>query len=199
IAFILSVVALPWILFRDRHARSPELKSLLSTATIAVNIGTPLMFAGLILGGIWASESWGRFWGWDPKETWALVLFLYYTAMVHGRFTKWLNPFWSALGMFFGGVVLFFTYYGTNEFLTGLHSYAGASQDGGFWENMFHAKNLWFTVPCGIVMFLSIVVAPILYYVIPAKTPELDDDGSATTSKVDDDRMDGATARPIQG
>lgn len=90
----------------------------------AIQIGVVLLAAGIILGGIWADESWGRFWGWDPKETWALIALLGYLAMLHGRMAGWLRQFgmmaWSVIS--FSLVVM--AWYGVNFVLgAGLHSY----------------------------------------------------------------------------
>ncbi len=94
-------------------------------------IGVLLLGAGTILGGVWANYSWGRFWGWDPKETWALIAFLSYLAVLHGRIAGW----WGGFGLTFGAVVGFQTilmaWYGVNFILgTGLHSYGFGT--GGF-------------------------------------------------------------------
>ena len=84
-----------------------------------------LLFAGIILGGIWADASWGRFWGWDPKETWAFLTWLVFVVVIHGRWSGWLRDFGTAVGGVVGGLSLLMTYYGVNFFLSGLHSYAG--------------------------------------------------------------------------
>ncbi len=90
----------------------------------AIQIGVILLAAGTVLGGVWANYSWGRFWGWDPKETWALIALLGYILVLHGRFAGWLNPFGFAAGSAaaFLGVVM--AWYGVNFVLgAGLHSY----------------------------------------------------------------------------
>ena len=89
-----------------------------------IQIGVLLLTTGIILGGIWAHFSWGRFWGWDPKETWALIALLCYLAPLHGRLVGWLRNF----GMAVVSVVCFnavlMAWYGVNFVLgTGLHSY----------------------------------------------------------------------------
>ena len=89
-----------------------------------VQIGVILLAAGTVLGGVWANYSWGRFWGWDPKETWALIALLGYILVLHGRFVGWLKPFEFAAGaaLAFLGVVM--AWYGVNFVLAaGLHSY----------------------------------------------------------------------------
>ncbi len=90
----------------------------------AMQIGVLLLAAGTILGGVWADYSWGRFWGWDPKEVWALVALLLYLAVLHGRFSGWLRGFGfvTATVMSFLGVLM--AWYGVNFVLgAGLHSY----------------------------------------------------------------------------
>jgi cytochrome c-type biogenesis protein CcsB len=90
----------------------------------AVQIGVVLLAAGTILGGVWADYSWGRFWGWDPKEVWALIALLLYLAVLHGRFSGWLKGFGfvAATILSFMGVLM--AWYGVNFVLgVGLHSY----------------------------------------------------------------------------
>ncbi|MFP4130631.1 MAG: cytochrome c biogenesis protein CcsA, partial [Thiohalospira sp.] len=76
-----------------------------------------------ILGAMWAAEAWGGYWSWDPKETWALIVWLNYAAWLHMRFTKgWRGrplAWWSIIGLFITG----FAFLGVNMFLSGLHSY----------------------------------------------------------------------------
>ncbi|MEC4985572.1 MAG: cytochrome c biogenesis protein CcsA [Oscillatoria sp. PMC 1068.18] len=89
-----------------------------------LQLGVLLLTTGIILGGIWAHFSWGRFWGWDPKETWALIALLAYLVPLHGRLVGWLSDF----GMGVASVVCFnavlMAWYGVNFVLgTGLHSY----------------------------------------------------------------------------
>lgn len=90
----------------------------------AVQVGVVLLAAGTILGGVWADYSWGRFWGWDPKEVWALIALLLYLAVLHGRFTGWLKGFGftACTVLCFLGVLM--AWYGVNFVLgAGLHSY----------------------------------------------------------------------------
>ncbi|HRU68879.1 MAG TPA: cytochrome c biogenesis protein CcsA, partial [Bacteroidia bacterium] len=87
--------------------------------------GLYLLTIGTFLGGVWANESWGRYWGWDPKETWALVTVVVYTFILHMRMIPGLKGIFaynlaSLIG--YGSVIM--TYFGVNYYLSGLHSYA---------------------------------------------------------------------------
>jgi cytochrome c-type biogenesis protein CcsB len=89
-----------------------------------LQLGVLLLAAGTILGGVWANYSWGRFWGWDPKETWALIALLCYIVTLHGRLAGW----WTEFGLVVASVVCFLAvlmaWYGVNFVLgKGLHSY----------------------------------------------------------------------------
>jgi len=108
------------------------LKSLSLYLYRALQVGTFCLAVGTMLGGVWASYSWGRFWGWDPKETWALIATLGYLAILHARFTGWLKDFGMAVGSLLGYLLVLMAWYGVNFVLgTGLHSYGFGS--GGYW------------------------------------------------------------------
>lgn len=97
----------------------------------AMQFGVVLLAAGTILGGVWADYSWGRFWGWDPKETWALIALLCYLAILHGRYTQWVGQFAYAAWTVIGFLSVLMAWYGVNFILgAGLHSYGFSS--GGF-------------------------------------------------------------------
>lgn len=92
-----------------------------------------LLAAGTILGGLWADVSWGRFWGWDPKEVWALISLLTYLAILHGRYAGWFGDFGLAVGSVLGATAIVFSWYGVNFYLgVGLHSYGFGA--GGQWQ-----------------------------------------------------------------
>jgi cytochrome c-type biogenesis protein CcsB len=88
-----------------------------------LQLGVLLIASGTILGGVWANYSWGRFWGWDPKETWAFITLLCYIVSLHGRIAGW----WGQFGMAVASVVCFaavlMAWYGVNLLGKGLHSY----------------------------------------------------------------------------
>lgn len=104
---------------------SLSIKELNSINEMSLMIGLATLTVGNFLGGVWANESWGRYWGWDPKETWALVTILVYAVVVHLRFIKSIyNEFnYSVISlMAFTSVIM--TYFGVNYYLAGMHSYA---------------------------------------------------------------------------
>ncbi len=91
----------------------------------ALIIGLYMLTVGTFLGGIWANESWGRYWGWDPKETWALASVIFYAFIIHMQYipgikSKFSFNFASLIGFF----SILMTYFGVNYYLSGLHSYA---------------------------------------------------------------------------
>jgi cytochrome c-type biogenesis protein CcsB len=91
-----------------------------------LTIGLYLLTIGTFLGAIWANESWGRYWGWDPKETWSLITIIVYSFVLHARMIDGLKGFFAfnVMALFSFSSVLM-TYFGVNYYLSGLHSYAG--------------------------------------------------------------------------
>ncbi len=91
----------------------------------AIALGFPLFTVGaIIFGMVWAQKAWGRYWGWDPKETWALITFLVYSLYLHLRLTKGWRGLGAAVLSVVGFLVTMFTLFGVNLLLAGLHSYA---------------------------------------------------------------------------
>jgi ABC-type transport system involved in cytochrome c biogenesis permease subunit len=88
-------------------------------------IGLYMLTIGTFLGGVWANESWGRYWGWDPKETWALVSVLIYSFILHMHYVPGLKNYFSFnFASLVGYLSILMTYFGVNYYLSGLHSYA---------------------------------------------------------------------------
>ncbi len=117
-----------FLIFKGLPTSDAGLKILADTIYQALKIGIILIGAGTILGGVWANESWGRFWGWDPKETWALISFLGYLAILHGRKAGFYQDLGIAVGSILGFLLILMTWYGVNFVLgTGLHSYGFGS------------------------------------------------------------------------
>lgn len=104
--------------------QTESLVSLANAVYRAIQIGVVLLAAGTVLGGVWANYSWGRFWGWDPKETWALIALLGYLIVLHGRFIGWFGSFGIAMGAILAFMGIIMAWYGVNFVLAaGLHSY----------------------------------------------------------------------------
>ena len=125
ITLILFIIRNPKV--QDEKQKQIELSILEATRIneMSMIIGLSLITVGNFLGGVWANESWGRYWGWDPKEVWALVTILVYTAVVHMRFVPKIYSTYSfavASVIAYSSVIM--TYFGVNFYLSGLHSYA---------------------------------------------------------------------------
>ncbi len=110
---------------KNREKVEHTIVSLSSIGEMTIIAGLGLLTIGTFLGGIWANESWGRYWAWDPKESWALITILVYAFIVHMRFMpglKSLYPFNLAAVLGYASVLM--TYFGVNYYLSGMHSYA---------------------------------------------------------------------------
>jgi ABC-type transport system involved in cytochrome c biogenesis permease subunit len=119
--FVVSFVAAIGLLASRKEERRVEMDRLMAAA---IAIGYPVFTAGaLVFGAIWAESAWGAWWSWDPKETWALITWLIYTAYLHTRLVKKLRGRVSAWLALIGFVATLFTFFGVNFLLSGLHSY----------------------------------------------------------------------------
>jgi cytochrome c-type biogenesis protein CcsB len=128
LGMILGFVALLLIFFtteKNKAKMELNIKEITYINEMAVTIGLIMLTIGNFLGGQWANESWGRYWGWDPKETWALISIMIYAFVIHARFVPALRGKWFFnLMTMFAFISILFTYYGVNFHLVGLHSYA---------------------------------------------------------------------------
>ncbi len=128
VGMILGVTALLLMILttkKNRKRMELNIKELTIVNELALTIGLVMLTIGNFLGGQWANESWGRYWGWDPKETWALVSIMIYAFVLHMRFVpalrgRWFYNFMSVAA--YGSIMM--TYFGVNFYLVGLHSYA---------------------------------------------------------------------------
>ena len=124
---ILGVITL--IIFALRSDKRPHLDQHIENLTYineaTLTLGIILLTIGNFLGAIWANESWGRYWGWDPKETWTYVSIIIYTLLLHLRLIKkWYSYFLFAVGSVLSYYTVLMTYFGVNFYLSGMHSYA---------------------------------------------------------------------------
>jgi cytochrome c-type biogenesis protein CcsB len=128
LGMILGVVSLILILFtteKNKEKMKLNIKEITYINEMALTIGLIMLTIGNFLGGQWANESWGRYWGWDPKETWALISIMVYAFVIHSRFVPALRGKWIFnLMSIFAFISIMFTYFGVNFHLVGLHSYA---------------------------------------------------------------------------
>ena len=106
-------------------SRLPTSERLEVLTNRVVAFAFPLWTFAVVAGAIWAENAWGRYWGWDPKETWAFITWVVYAAYLHARSTagwRGSRASWIAIA---GWVAFMINYFGVNIFVTGLHSYAG--------------------------------------------------------------------------
>ncbi len=128
LGMILGFVSLLLIFFTNEKNKAKmdlNIQEITYINEMALTIGLIMLTIGNFLGGQWANESWGRYWGWDPKETWALISIMVYAFVIHARFVPALRGKWIFnLMSMFAFISILFTYYGVNFHLVGLHSYA---------------------------------------------------------------------------
>ncbi|MCE4563366.1 cytochrome c biogenesis protein CcsA [Maribellus sp. CM-23] len=134
LSMILGVLTMIFMVLRSQKNAgkvSGFIEQLTTINEMSVTVGLYFLTIGTFLGGVWANESWGRYWGWDPKETWALITVVIYSFIAHMRMIPSLKGaynynFASILG--FASVLM--TYFGVNYYLSGLHSYGKGVADG---------------------------------------------------------------------
>ncbi|AWG22545.1 cytochrome C biogenesis protein [Flavobacterium faecale] len=154
LGMILGFVSLLLIFFtndKNRAKMDLNIQEITYINELSLTIGLIMLTIGNFLGGQWANESWGRYWGWDPKETWALISIMVYAFVIHARFVPSLRGKWTFnLMSMFAFVSILFTYYGVNFHLVGLHSYASGE-----------AKSLdWIYYTLGTITFIGAITYP---------------------------------------
>ena len=132
LGMILGLVSLILMILtneKNRKKMSLNIQELTIITELSLTVGLVMLTIGNFLGGQWANESWGRYWGWDPKETWALISIMVYAFVIHMRLVPGLRGRfafnWAAV---FAFASIMMTYFGVNFYLTGLHSYASGDQ-----------------------------------------------------------------------
>lgn len=125
---ILALLSLLLVIFRPKNSKPNwwnSLRELQMVNEMSITVGLFLLTIGTFLGGVWANESWGRYWAWDPKETWALISVIVYAVVLHLRLVPGLknNLIYNLASLWaFGAIIM--TSFGVNYYLSGLHSYA---------------------------------------------------------------------------
>jgi ABC-type transport system involved in cytochrome c biogenesis permease subunit len=129
---IIGVVSLFLILIttnKNKRKIKLRIKELTIINELAITVGLIMLTIGNFLGGMWANESWGRYWGWDPKETWALISIIVYAFVIHMRLIPGLRGAWIFnLMSIIAFASILMTYFGVNFYLVGLHSYASGDK-----------------------------------------------------------------------
>lgn len=128
LGMILGIVSLLLMLLttaKNKKKMELNIREITIINEMALTVGLVMLTIGNFLGGQWANESWGRYWGWDPKETWALISIMVYAFVIHARFVPALRGKWIFnLMSIFAFYSILMTYFGVNFYLSGLHSYA---------------------------------------------------------------------------
>lgn len=125
LAFILLIGLTALALNAIRGNHEQQLSQLTRFSHLLLYPAVFCLAAGIFIGAIWANQSWGRYWGWDPKETWALITLLAYSVALHRQSLRWLQrPLWYHLYVVLCFLSILMTYFGVNFFLGGMHSYA---------------------------------------------------------------------------
>jgi cytochrome c-type biogenesis protein CcsB len=128
LGMILAATSLLLMIFTNKRNYSRmeiNISELTVVTEMALTVGLVLLTIGNFLGGQWANESWGRYWGWDPKETWALISIMVYAFVIHARLVPGLRGRWTFnVFALFAYASIMMTYFGVNFYLSGLHSYA---------------------------------------------------------------------------
>lgn len=150
LAWGLGNIALVLLAFGSR--RTDVLKTLSHFTYRAIQIAVLLLAAGTFLGGWWAAESWGRFWGWDPKEVWALIALVCYVIPLHARYIGWVKDFGLAVAAVVCYAAIVMSWYGVNFVLgAGLHSYG------------FGGGGPWWVFLAGLINIEWVLIASIIY------------------------------------
>ena len=150
-----NLIAVSFLTQKNQAMISKRILSLSIVTELSLIIGLALMMVGIFLGAVWANESWGRYWSWDPKETWALITAIVYAVVLHLRwFEKERNEFRFNLLTQWALLSVLMTYFGVNYLLSGMHSYGNTSGLAGlpFW--IYAAIFIFFILP-GIGAYLS--------------------------------------------
>lgn len=129
LSMIIAVISLVFYIISDNTQfkihNDTTLKELAIVSEMSLTIGLFALTVGNFLGGIWANESWGRYWSWDPKETWAFISIMVYAFVLHMRLVPGLRSRWAFhVATMFAFCSMVMTYFGVNYYLSGLHSYA---------------------------------------------------------------------------
>ena len=154
---MLGLLNMILFIMKDKYNLETQIKEFNNIIYIALYIGLALLSIGTFLGGIWANESWGRYWSWDPKETWSLITMIVYALVIHTKMIpKMRGEFLFSLLAFLSFFFVLMTYFGVNFYIAqGLHSYGRGVTEGYWWINiLFAGMGSWFLI-IFIILFMS--------------------------------------------
>jgi len=153
LAFILGDFSLFYHLNENKYRK--EIATITTSIYRSLQIGIVLLAVGTILGGVWADYSWGRFWGWDPKETWAFIALMGYLALLHARLVGLIKSFGMAAGSVLAFSLVIMAWYGVNFWLgAGLHSY-GFGSGGVEYVSVFVMLHIFYVLFVGFYLKLK--------------------------------------------
>jgi ABC-type transport system involved in cytochrome c biogenesis permease subunit len=163
-AFMLALVIGNIVLIRAALERRAVSRDESGAIYRSLQVGVVLIAAGTLLGAVWADQAWGRFWGWDPKEVWALVILLTYLIPLHLRYVGAVGPTGLAAWSIYGFMSVIMSWYGVNFLLgTGLHAYAFGS--GG---------KMWVLPLCGVqIVVATVALVTVMRATKGQKEPDL--------------------------
>ncbi|MGZ5187892.1 MAG: cytochrome c biogenesis protein, partial [Kaistella sp.] len=129
LSMVIAIIVLMFYIFSNKDVykihNDTTIKELTIVSEMSLSIGLYALVVGTFLGGIWANESWGRYWSWDPKETWAFISVMVEACVLHMRLVPGLRGRWAFhVAALFAICTIVMTYFGVNYYLSGLHSYA---------------------------------------------------------------------------
>ena len=153
LSFVIAIICLVFYILANKNIyklhNERTIKELTIVSEMSLTIGLYALTVGTFLGGIWANESWGRYWSWDPKETWAFVSVMVYAFVIHMRLVPGLRGRWAFhVASMFAISSIIMTYFGVNYYLSGLHSYAAGDPI---------PVPAWVYIGAGSMLFLAIV------------------------------------------
>lgn len=125
LGMVLAIFSLIMFMIKPSHKIERNIKELTIVNEMSLTVGIFMLTVGTFLGGMWANESWGRYWSWDPKETWAFISVMVYAIVLHMRLVPGLRgKFAFNIASLWAASAPIMTYFGVNYYLSGLHSYA---------------------------------------------------------------------------
>ena len=153
VSAMLSLINLPLFLLNRKYSLQEKIKQINNIIYISIYAGLIFLTIGTFLGGIWANESWGRYWSWDPKETWSLITIIAYAVIIHLKITTKVNDLMFSILAFFSFFFILMTYFGVNFYIAqGLHSYGRGEAAYAWFYVLKFGIAVWFVLISSILL-----------------------------------------------